>query len=58
MTEDPKARIVYLEAKIKRMECVADLRRKQKRELKKQIIEIKRGVTQAWKALYGENLLK
>ena len=51
---DPKKRIAELEKKIEVLECIADLRRKQKRELKRQIELMKRGIIGAWKSLQGE----
>lgn len=51
---NPQIEIERLKKKIKKMECLADLRRKQKRELKKQIAEMRRGLIVSWKALNGE----
>jgi septum formation inhibitor MinC len=58
--EDPKriaeleAEIEKLKAKIKKKDCIADLRRKQNREKNRQLVEAKRGIMKAYKAIYGE----
>ncbi len=51
---DPTKEIERLKKKIKKLECVAGLRRKQKRGLKKQIADMRRGILGAYKAMYNE----
>lgn len=50
----PQEEIERLKRKIKKLECVAELRRKQKRGLLKQIAEMRRGLIVSWKALNSE----
>ena len=54
MDANPLEEIKRLQQKIKKLECIAELRRKQKRGLLRQIAEMRRGLIVSWKALNGE----
>lgn len=54
MNIDPSQEIERLKKKIKKLECLADLRRKQKRETKKQLDWVYRQSMAIVKNIYGQ----